>query len=130
MLRVSDRVVRRKQAKSILRCPISTKRSAPEERAQRARLSQGSTKIGPPPMIGDFHLRNLEALAPTDRCSNPFSEVSAFRHRPQDYGAYGGALGNDGKSIGVLAPDTLPVLATSTETRDADTARLLSAKVV
>ena len=36
-----------------------------------------------------LHVRNLEALAPSARCTNPFGEASMFRHRPWEYGSYG-----------------------------------------
>ena len=48
-----------------------------------------------------LHARNLEAVVTSVRCSNPFAEARAFRHRPWDYGAYGYPP-SSGKSIGVL----------------------------
>lgn len=52
-----------------------------------------------------LHLRNMEALVPTD-CTNPFAEARCFRHDPNDYGAYGRAPCS-GKSIGALSVDGL-----------------------
>ncbi|KAL1512034.1 hypothetical protein AB1Y20_005308 [Prymnesium parvum] len=45
----------------------------------------------------DLHLENLEALLPTDECTNPFVQASAFRHKPATFCAY-----SNGKSIGRL----------------------------
>lgn len=55
-----------------------------------------------PPSAAELHVRNLEALAPTPECVQPFAEVHAYRHRPREYAGYGWLRGSTGKSIGVL----------------------------
>jgi hypothetical protein len=55
-----------------------------------------------PPSCASLHLRNLEALMPSATCTNPYGEARAFRHRPNDYGAYGRAPCT-GKSIAILS---------------------------
>lgn len=61
------------------------------------------------PSIADLHALNLEALAPSVNCQNPFAECVAFKHRPNDYCAYGVGPNSRGKSMGALVhPDLRP----------------------
>ena len=53
--------------------------------------------------VADLHALTLEALAPSIDTQNPFAECVAFKHRPQDYCAYGGGPNSKGKSIGSLS---------------------------
>lgn len=65
---------------------------------------------GAPPHAAELHVRNLEALAPDTGCTEPFREVSCFRHRPVEYAGYGQLRGSTGKSIGVLRhPGLVPI---------------------
>ena len=55
-----------------------------------------------PASIFNVHVLTVEALAPTPTCTNPFAEARVLRHRPREYGSYGSAAHNAGKSLGVL----------------------------
>jgi hypothetical protein len=61
-----------------------------------------ATILRAPAETADFHCLNLEAMAPSIDCVNPFVECTAFRHCSSDYCAYGGGLRSKGKSIGVV----------------------------
>mmetsp|Transcript_36056 Transcript_36056/g.81805 ORF Transcript_36056/g.81805 Transcript_36056/m.81805 type:complete len:326 (-) Transcript_36056:405-1382(-) len=60
-------------------------------RMLRAELATAS------PLKPDVHMLNIEALCPSADCSNPFKEVTAFRHVPTRYCSY-----TNGKSFGRL----------------------------
>ena len=55
-----------------------------------------------PASTGNLQVDNLEALPPHAHCSNPFAEVTAFRHNTSDFCAYA-----NGKSFGRLGDPTL-----------------------
>lgn len=58
--------------------------------------------IGHAPCAASLHVRTMEALVPSARCTDPFAEATCFRHRPWEFGSYGYPP-SSGKSIGVLA---------------------------
>jgi hypothetical protein len=66
-----------------------------------------ATILRAPAETADFHCLNLEAMAPSIDCVNPFVECTAFRHCSSDYCAYGGGLRSKGKSIGVVGKAAL-----------------------
>ena len=57
--------------------------------------------------VCEFHLLTLEAIAPSLECDNAFAECCAFRHCASDFASYGSGNLSHGKSIGLLAVDSL-----------------------
>ena len=60
------------------------------------------TLLSAQPGTVEFHMSNIEALAPSMDCAHPFHEVHAFRHDRDRFCSYW-----NGKAIGVLAAQGL-----------------------